>query len=176
MIMNCSECEYDDWWPACGCVCVCTGVWPLKWYESTFVSYCMPTMWCQVCAPVFPFACSTAPTGAPDSVRALTTGSTTIHLQWSPPPSNTINGVPLDYVISYGLANSGNSRTRVTTSDTRTRYEFTNLKPYTKYSFRVAIRNSIGTGPYSQIESTVTATDGIYFMNRRVWLYAVSAA
>ena len=21
--MNCSECEYDDWWPACGCVCVC---------------------------------------------------------------------------------------------------------------------------------------------------------
>ena len=129
----------------------------------------------SVCTRI-PFACSTAPTGAPDSVRALTTGSTTIHLQWSPPPSNTINGVPLDYVISYGLANSGNSRTRVTTSDTRTRYEFTNLKPYTKYSFRVAIRNSIGTGPYSQIESTVTATDGIYFMNRRVRLYAVSAA
>ena len=25
-------------------VCVCTGVWPLKCYESTFVSYCMPTM------------------------------------------------------------------------------------------------------------------------------------
>lgn len=100
------------------------------------------------------------PTGAPVSVRAVTTGSTTIHLQWSPPPTNTINGVPLDYVISYGPANNREPRTRISTGDTRTRYEFTNLEPYTAYSFQVAVRNSIGMGPYSGTVSTVTATDG----------------
>lgn len=114
----------------------------------------------SACIPVFPLLVPIVPTSAPVNVCAITTGSTAIHLQWSPPPTNTINGVPLDYVISYTLANSGNSPSRVTTGDTRTRYEFTNLEPYTEYSFRVAVRNSIGTGPYSHTVSNVTATDG----------------
>lgn len=123
--------------------------------------YCIYICTCILSLSSCPF-CPVAPTRAPVSVRAVTTGSTTIHLQWSPPPTNTINGVPLDYVISYGLANNRGSPTRVTTGDTRTRYEFTNLEPYTEYSFQVAVRNSIGMGPYSRTVSTATATDGTH--------------
>ena len=131
------------------------------------VKYCTCTV-CTVCMHMYSLSLSLSvyipvvPTGAPINVRAVTIGSTTIHLQWSPPPTNAINGVPLDYVISYGLANNRGSPTRVTTGDTRTRYEFTSLEPYTAYSFQVAVRNSIGMGPYSGSVSTVTATDGTH--------------
>ena len=88
---------------------------------------------------------------APRELEVDSVTATEVELDWRSPEDN--GG---DSVDEYKVERYRNGRWRTEEDDiSRTRYEVEDLSPHTRYSFRVAARNSAGWGPAS---TTVTAT------------------
>ena len=92
-----------------------------------------------------------APT-APTAVTA-TAGVTSATLKWTAPSSN--NGSPVTgYIVTPYLA--GVAQASHTFNSTATTATVTGLTTAKTYSFTVAAKNAVGTGPQSIMSNTVT--------------------
>ena len=109
-------------------------------YGSNFVSYC-PT---------------TVPSSAPVHLQGSALNSTTIQLQWRPPPLADQNGVIRSYYINISVAETGSifRLTSVTTA-----VNISGLHPYYTYTITVAAV-TIGPGPYGVAVTIRMPEDG----------------
>ena len=110
-------------------------------YGCNFVSHC-PT---------------TVPSSAPVHLQGSAVNSTTIQLQWGPPPLADRNGVIRSYHINISVAETGSvfRLTSVTTA-----WNILNLHPYYTYTITVAAV-TIGPGPYSVALTIRMPEDGM---------------
>ena len=97
------------------------------------------------------------PSSAPVSLQGSAVNSTTIQLQWEPPPLSDQNGVIRSYIINISVAETGSSFQL--TSETSTLY-ISNLHPYYIYTLTVAAV-TIGPGPYGQVLTVKMSEDGM---------------
>ena len=97
-------------------------------YDCDFISHCLIAV----------------PTSAPVHLQGNGVNSTTIHLQWGPPPLADQNGVIRSYHINISVAETGSvfQLTSVTTT-----LNISDLHPYYTYTITVAAV-TIGPGPY----------------------------
>ena len=101
--------------------------------------------------------CPTAvPSSAPVSLQGSAVNSTTIQLQWEPPPLADQNGVIRSYIINISVAETGSSFQQ--TSETTALY-ISNLHPFYTYTMTVAAV-TIGPGPYGLALSIQTPENG----------------
>jgi hypothetical protein len=97
-----------------------------------------------------PVAKPTAPTGL--NLSAITAGGMTV--KWTQ-PSNWGGNDTDDYTLQYA-DNSGFTGATTITVNNATTYVATGLDPATTYYWRVAAKNSAGTGPYSSVANAAT--------------------
>ncbi|XP_013779211.1 tyrosine-protein phosphatase 99A-like [Limulus polyphemus] len=89
-----------------------------------------------------------APDGKPTILSAHNTSSSSIRLQWAPPPKDTINGEFLGYRIVYRPRDRpGVERGRILRSPSLREYTIRNLKPFTQYLISLQVFNPEGRGP-----------------------------
>ena len=100
---------------------------------------------------------TTVPISAPISLQGNAVNSTTIQLQWEPPPSADQNGVIRSYLINISVAETGSSFQQ--TLETTALY-ISNLHPYYTYTLTVAAV-TIGPGPYGQELTVQMPEDGM---------------
>ena len=91
------------------------------------------------------------PTGVTVSTAA---GPGTITIHWSTPPASASNGAPITgYVITpYKAGVAQPARVFATTVTTQV---LSGLTPATSYTFRIAARNSRGTGAYATTKTII---------------------
>ena len=99
---------------------------------------------------------TTVPSSAPVSLQGSAVNSTTIQLQWEPPPLSDQNGVIRSYTINISVTETGSSFQR--TSETTALY-ISNLHPFYTYTMTVAAV-TIGPGPYGLALSIQTPENG----------------
>ena len=100
----------------------------------------------------------TAVPGAPTSLTATASGSTTINLAWTAPSGDGGSAIT-GYKIEVSPNGTSNWTDRVAnTSSTTTTYSHTGLDPGTTRHYRVSAINANGTGPASNIDDATTGT------------------
>lgn len=92
--------------------------------------------------------------GVPTSV-AGTAGNAEVSLTWSEPESNGGTAIT-DYVIQYSSNNGSTWTTFQRAASTAVSGKITGLTNGTAYVFKVAAKNSVGVGTYSEISSSLT--------------------
>ena len=103
-------------------------------------------------------AAATTVPGAPTSLSATASGTTTIDLSWTAPLNNG-GSVITGYKIEVS-SNGGTSWTdrEANTNSTSTTYAHTGLAPGTTRHYRVSAINSVGTGAASNVDNATTTT------------------
>ncbi len=86
----------------------------------------------------------TAPSGAPQSVRAIAS-SNSISIEWREVSCLDANGVIESYTLRYGFGDTLNTSVSVSTAAT-----ITGLSLGEMYRIEVAASNSLGMGPFSE--------------------------
>ena len=93
------------------------------------------------------------PDAAPRNVTVINSGSQTIYLSWLPPPLDKLNGDITGYVVKiFGL--------REMDIGNVTSYSIGGLNASSSYSFSVAAKTRVGSGPFSEPVSIVTHHGG----------------
>ena len=82
------------------------------------------------------------------------TMSASITVTWEPVPCMYRNGVITGYVIRYRELNNDSVSVETITRDKTSVFEITGLKPSTQYEIEVAAINSVGTGPFTNFNTT----------------------
>ena len=100
---------------------------------------------------------SIAPSLPPQFLSVTVTSSVSVLVSWSPPPSQSHNGIIRQYtVIMYNtLYGTEQSFTTINTA-----LNVSVLTPYTKYSVKVAAE-TVSLGPYSDFDNITTLQDGM---------------
>uniref|UniRef100_A0A0M3HY64 Neogenin n=1 Tax=Ascaris lumbricoides TaxID=6252 RepID=A0A0M3HY64_ASCLU len=93
---------------------------------------------------------SDLPSMPPTDVRAEAVSSTSIQVQWSPPPPEERNGVITGYRIKYKTKLRGTKGNTLVVDGNDVSYTITGLDPATQYMVRVAAVNQNGSGPNSE--------------------------
>uniref|UniRef100_F1KRH1 Netrin receptor DCC n=1 Tax=Ascaris suum TaxID=6253 RepID=F1KRH1_ASCSU len=93
---------------------------------------------------------SDLPSMPPADVRAEAVSSTSIQVQWSPPPPEERNGVITGYRIKYKTKLRGTKGNTLVVDGNDVSYTITGLDPATQYMVRVAAVNQNGSGPNSE--------------------------
>ena len=108
------------------------------------------------------FLTYSAPTAAPTQVQGEAIDSTSIRINWNPPPDDKQNGVILGYRILHSIKESGSSTdiTQSVTADELT-LVIRNLLKWTEYKFQVAAYTHLGDGPKSAPIFVQTKEDGM---------------
>ena len=109
--------------------------------------------------PILPL--SIVPVGFPRNIRALTTTSTDILVQWDPVPPIERNGDITHYEIELNqstLMEVAASELR-STSGAQLMLLLTGLQEFVEYTVRVRAYTSAGNGPFSPSASNTTLTD-----------------
>lgn len=102
-----------------------------------------------------------APTSPPEDVMATAPSSTSISFTWSPPPTNSQNGVIREYRINITEVETGTVfyHTATTTSIT-----ISSLHPYYTYNCTITAY-TVATGPYTEVVTVRTLEDGTDLRN-----------
>ena len=91
-------------------------------------------------------------------------GPTSVEVTWQAPPLEHHNGAILSYLIRYFPSNDPamSQDTHVTTVEGEIiqRRTLSNLKPFTRYSFKVSAVNAAGAGSFSTAVEGTTDEDG----------------
>ncbi|KAK3736163.1 hypothetical protein QZH41_015550 [Actinostola sp. cb2023] len=95
----------------------------------------------------------------PLDVSAFTMTSSSILVQWLPPPSPTRHGVINNYIVEYYTSMDKNAILTETTPDNKTELTLMSLQPYTLYYITVKAVNDAGSGPASEAVSNTTFED-----------------
>ena len=102
--------------------------------------------------------CPTAvPSSAPVRIQGSAVNSTTIQLQWEPPPIADRNGVIRSYIVNISVAET---RSVLQLTSETTVLNISNLHPYYTYTMTVAAV-TIGPGPYSVALTIRIPEDGM---------------
>ncbi|XP_076351055.1 putative receptor-type tyrosine-protein phosphatase mosPTP-1 isoform X2 [Tachypleus tridentatus] len=89
------------------------------------------------------------PEGKPVITSAQNKSSTSIHLQWTPPPKDTIHGEFLGYRILYKPRDNERLQREIILRDPHARqYTIRNLDTFTQYLISVQVFNPEGRGPF----------------------------
>ena len=122
-------------------------------------------IFCSGIVPLYYYYCSSecfiAPTAPPLSLTANSESSTSLSLQWLPPPEDGSNGIIIAYSVNVTHASNGDSIEFTDIQDPYLTVE--SLRPYTQYSCSVAAHTVIGMGPYSIPLLALTNEDGISY-------------
>lgn len=98
----------------------------------------------------------TAPSSAPENLKAVAIMSTSISLTWTPPPEGTHNGMIRHYTVN--ITEDDSERELVFYSPT-TSLMVSSLHPYYTYHCRVSAI-TVEYGPYTDILTVTTREDG----------------
>ena len=93
------------------------------------------------------FSIAIVPSAPPENVITTEVSTTSVHLNWIPPPTKHHNGVITGYVARVTMANTQESY-NILTSNTR-ELLVDSLTPDSEYIFAVAAQTVIGIGPFS---------------------------
>ena len=108
------------------------------------------------------------PSSAPVHLQGSAVNSTTIQLQWEPPPLSDQNGVIRSYYINVSVAETGSSFQLTAGINA---VNVSTLHPFYTYTMTVAAV-TVGPGPYGLPLSIKTPEDGkqsLIFSSIRVW-------
>ncbi|XP_021928600.1 Down syndrome cell adhesion molecule-like protein Dscam2 isoform X2 [Zootermopsis nevadensis] len=106
-----------------------------------------------------------APSSPPHDVHCSTVTSQSLHMAWSPPPVASRNGVITGYRIAYEKlsASAGfkslDDDTIILEVNNKLSTVLVDMDKYCNYSVRVTAMTSIGTGPWSESVTCITAED-----------------
>ena len=98
-----------------------------------------------------------APSAVPHAVQAFPNSSYNITILWSPPPEIDRNDVIIYYEIQLTETETGTEFQWTAPELTTTR---DSLHPHFHYEIRVAAHTSVGTGPFSAVETVQTLPAG----------------
>ena len=109
------------------------------------------------------------PTSPPSIVITYNTSSTSIFVEWSPPPIDSIRGVLLGYEVSYtpavlNTSHNASKTRRIMLCDCNTSVELKTLRIYTLYNITVAAFTKVGIGNESDIKQTRTDEEGLFWI------------
>ena len=111
------------------------------------------------------------PTESPSYVQIRKLTAISASVTWKPLSKSSINGKLVKYVVNR-KENDGNGLQSF--NAVKENIDFTNLRPFTKYSVQVAACNSAGCGPKSKEITFTTAEAGITMMVlKNVFMHAV---
>ena len=99
------------------------------------------------------------PTASPESLSHTEVLSTSVVLQWNPPPSDQQNGLIRHYIINISELETGQNYSLNTTSQTE--QFISGLHPFYTYTFSVSAV-TVASGPYSERYTVQTQQDGKY--------------
>lgn len=99
------------------------------------------------------------PSAAPLSLRAISASPDSLNLQWLPPPEDGQNGIIVNYSVNVTHNSTGDVQHFSGIQEQYFTVEF--LSPYTAYLCSVAAHTTIGMGPYTVPELTITDEDGM---------------
>ena len=91
---------------------------------------------------------SPAPSGMPQEVNIVATGTTTISIKWNAIDCTDRNSEISGYRVRYGPSNDTTLNDSID-DPLHTMYRATGLMNSTDYTFEVAAESSSGTGPFS---------------------------
>ena len=118
-----------------------------------------------------------APTAGPEEAIAIALNSTSLHIQWSPPPPIHQNGPIRSYTLSYptdGLSDAGTVLMQITVSvvgdaeyplTTRSEYILSDLNPYNLYNVTIVARNDEGRSPQTSVTERTLGIGDVYKFN-----------
>ena len=104
----------------------------------------------------FPPLVPVVPTASPESLSHTEVLSTSVVLQWNPPPPNQQNGLIRHYIINISELETGQNSSLNTTS---TEQFITGLHPFYTYAFSISAV-TVASGPYSEQYTVQTQQDG----------------
>ena len=107
----------------------------------------------MVCVPFVP-----APSAPPLAVNHTQLASTFANLQWSPPPTEYINGIIRAYTVIVSEQETGRN---YSLSSTQTALLVGNLHPFYEYAFSLCAV-TVAQGPCTEIYTLQTLEDGKY--------------
>ena len=103
------------------------------------------------------FLFSTVPSGSPDIQEALNVSSTAILVTWTEVNARDRNGIIITYEVDYQPANRFNDSDIVDiVNTTNTSIVLQNLHEFVQYNITVRAYTSIGPGPFSEHELSIT--------------------
>ena len=97
-----------------------------------------------------------APNSPPIITTYYTIDSSTVAIQWNPPPPQDHNGIIREYVVTISMLGNNEIRTQIFTGTTAI---IGSLIPSFTYQFTVAAY-TIATGPYSTSVNITLPEDG----------------
>ena len=108
-------------------------------------------------------SCLTAPSSPPLNVTAMAVNATAIRVSWETPPimhhNAPLTGFRVEYRSTIPLLSSTMKQIEVASPEQLYAMVF-GLTPYTTYSVKVVVVNSVGSGPYSREVSVQTLKSG----------------
>lgn len=102
-----------------------------------------------------------APSSAPENVSVTAVSSTSIQINWTPPPPANRNGIIAEYRINVIEVDTGRQQDHVSFA---TSFVVQSLHPYYTYRFSVSA-HTVETGPYSVVETFQTPEDSKYVVS-----------
>jgi len=100
----------------------------------------------------------TVPSSPPVDIEPESLNSRTLHISWSPPPTEDRNGPIIGYLLDITDARSGLEFPLInTTEPLHTQFSLT---PFKIYHISVAASTEAGTGPFSDAISVTMPQDG----------------
>ena len=101
-----------------------------------------------------PLSLITVPSGPPQDFEVTQVSVTSVSLAWNSPRPEHRNGLIIGYVVNVMGGADSYQRT-----STATQLTVESLLTYSAYSFAVAARTSVGTGPFSMTITQRTTAD-----------------
>ncbi len=103
----------------------------------------------------------TVPGQPPQNVTAANLSSTSIYVQWEPPPQEFFFGILRGYIIRYvPVCNISNDDAYLMANSTETNYTLDLLMEFVNYSIEVTAV-TVGNGPFSDPVYVRTNADGM---------------
>ena len=105
-----------------------------------------------------------APSGPPNSVRAVATSARSVSMTWMPPNRDQQNGIIRHYFVT--LRSDAGIVTRNISSVQQT-ISISGLRPFTMYNCTVQAE-TVGLGPYASYVQIATPQDGEYSFHQKM--------
>ena len=125
-------------------------------YAVTCLSLLLTSIICNICS----FAPPAAPSAPPEMLEVKEKGAHWAMVGWGIPPEAGRNGIIISYIVQLLDTHGAVVRNETVAVQDPTfdspqslPHNFTSLKPYTRYLWRVAATTTAGAGPFTSIDN-----------------------